>query len=97
MESINLIYGKDPYSSFQSGIKSFTHLCLTKITPKMTPKGSLTEQKRMETSDTANSTIFVEDDTMNSTSGDMGDEGWNHKSFHLIQTALGQHPVSKTS
>ena len=33
----------------------------------------------METSDTTNSTIFVEDDTMNSTSGDMGNEGRNSK------------------
>ena len=33
----------------------------------------------MEPSDTTNSTIFVGDDTMNSTSGDMGNEGRNSK------------------
>ena len=46
MESANLIYGKDLFSSFQSGIKSFSHLSLTKITPKMIPLGSLSKQRR---------------------------------------------------
>ena len=60
--------------------------------------------KKMEPSDTTNSTIFVGDDTMNSTSGDMGNEGRNSKivfsawapknllKCYLIYS-LGQHTV----